>query len=60
MGICLIVSCSISGDSLMAISRRILPFLGVLIIDLFIICFLFTADHVDGAYGGQIGMGEHQ
>jgi C4-dicarboxylate transporter DctM subunit len=39
MGICLIVSCSISGDSLMAVSRRVLPFLAVLIIDLFIICF---------------------
>ena len=39
MGICLIVSCSISGDSLSAISRRILPFLGILIIDLLIITF---------------------
>ena len=39
MGICLIVSCSISGDSLAAISRRIVPFLGVLLIDLLIISF---------------------
>lgn len=39
MGICLIVSCSISGDSLAAISKRIMPFLGVLIIDLLIITF---------------------
>ena len=39
MGICLIVSCSISGDSLSAISKRILPFLGILIIDLLIITF---------------------
>ena len=39
MGICLIVSCSISGDSLAAISRRILPFLGILIVDLLIITF---------------------
>ena len=39
MGICLIVSCSISGDSLAAISRRILPFLGILLIDLLIITF---------------------
>ncbi len=39
MGICLIVSCSISGDSLAAISRRILPFLAVLLIDLLIISF---------------------
>ena len=39
MGICLIVSCSISGDSLVAISRRILPFLAVLLIDLLIITF---------------------
>ena len=39
MGICLIVSCSISGDSLSAISKRILPFLGILVIDLLIITF---------------------
>lgn len=39
MGICLIVSCSISGDSIGAVSRRILPFLGILIIDLMIITF---------------------
>jgi C4-dicarboxylate transporter DctM subunit len=39
MGICLIVSCSISGDSLAAISRKILPFLAILLIDLLIITF---------------------
>ena len=39
MGICLIVSCSISGDSIAAISKRILPFLAVLIVDLLIITF---------------------
>lgn len=39
MGICLIVSCSISGDSLGAVSRRVVPFLGILIIDLLIITF---------------------
>ena len=39
MGICLIVSCSISNDSIAAISRRILPFLSILIIDLLIITF---------------------
>ena len=39
MGICLIVSCSISGDSLAAISRRVLPFMGILIVDLMIITF---------------------
>ncbi len=39
MGICLIVSCSISGDSLGAISRRILPFLAILLVDLLIITF---------------------
>ncbi len=39
MGICLIVSGSISGDSLGAVSRRVLPFLGVLLIDLLIITF---------------------
>ncbi len=40
MGICLIVSCSISGDNLAAISKRILPFLAILIIDLLIITFV--------------------
>lgn len=39
MGICLIVSCSISKDSIAAISRRIIPFLGILIVDLLIITF---------------------
>jgi len=40
MGICLIVSCSISGDSLAAISKRVLPFLAILVIDLLIITFV--------------------
>ena len=39
MGICLIVSCSISNDTIAAISRRIIPFLGILIVDLMIITF---------------------
>jgi len=39
MGICLIVSGSISGDNLAAISRRIVPFLALLLIDLLIITF---------------------
>jgi len=39
MGICLIVSGSISGDNLVAISRRIMPFLALLLIDLLIITF---------------------
>ncbi|WP_457572720.1 TRAP transporter large permease [Desulfolithobacter sp.] len=39
MGICLIVSCAISGDRLGAVSRRILPFLAVLILDLLLITF---------------------
>jgi tripartite ATP-independent transporter DctM subunit len=39
MGICLIVSCSISGDSLAAISRRVLPFLAILLVDLLVITF---------------------
>ncbi|MCP4351764.1 MAG: TRAP transporter large permease [Desulfobacterales bacterium] len=39
MGICLIVSCSISGDSIAAISKRVLPFLAVLIIDILVITF---------------------
>ena len=39
MGICLIVSSSISGDSLAAVSRRILPFLVILLTDLLLITF---------------------
>jgi C4-dicarboxylate transporter DctM subunit len=39
MGICLIVSASISGDTLIAVSRQVLPFLGILLIDLLIITF---------------------
>ncbi|THB74559.1 MAG: TRAP transporter large permease [Desulfobulbaceae bacterium] len=39
MGICLIVSGAISGDSISAISRRILPFLMILIVDLLLITF---------------------
>jgi tripartite ATP-independent transporter DctM subunit len=39
MGICLIVSCSISGDRIGAVSRRILPFLAVLLLDLLLITF---------------------
>jgi C4-dicarboxylate transporter DctM subunit len=39
MGICLIVSCSISHDTIAAVSKRILPFLGILIVDLLIITF---------------------
>ncbi len=39
LGICLIVSCSISDDSLASISRRILPFLGILLVNLLIITF---------------------
>ena len=39
MGICLIVSSSISGDSIGAVSRRVIPFLVVLFIDLMIITF---------------------
>lgn len=39
MGICLIVSASISQDSLGAISRRIFPFLAILLLDLLIITF---------------------
>ncbi|RUM38731.1 MAG: C4-dicarboxylate ABC transporter permease [Desulfobulbus sp.] len=39
MGICLIVSCSLSGDRLGAVSRRVLPFLMILLVDLLIISF---------------------
>lgn len=51
MGICLIVSASISGDRISAISKAIIPFLGILLIDLLIITFyapltMFMADLV--------------
>lgn len=39
MGICLIVSASISGDRIGAVSRRVIPFLIVLLIDLALISF---------------------
>jgi C4-dicarboxylate transporter DctM subunit len=39
MGICLIVSCSISGDSIAETSKRIVPFLAILLVDLLIITF---------------------
>ncbi|MFH1981425.1 MAG: TRAP transporter large permease [Pseudomonadota bacterium] len=39
MGICLIVSGAISGDSIGAVTRRVLPFLAVLVIDLMVISF---------------------
>ncbi|PID73178.1 MAG: C4-dicarboxylate ABC transporter permease [Desulfobacterales bacterium] len=39
MGICLIVAGSISGDGITAVSRRVLPFLGILILDLLLISF---------------------
>jgi C4-dicarboxylate transporter DctM subunit len=39
MGICLIVSCSISGDNLGNVSKRVLPFLAILIVDLLLITF---------------------
>lgn len=39
LGICLIVSGVISGDSITAISRRILPFLMILLVDLLLITF---------------------
>jgi C4-dicarboxylate transporter DctM subunit len=39
MGICLIVSGAISGDSLGAVSRRVLPFLAILLLDLLLISF---------------------
>jgi C4-dicarboxylate transporter DctM subunit len=39
MGICLIVSCSISNDTIAAVSKKILPFLAILLIDLLLITF---------------------
>ena len=39
MGICLIVSGSISGDRITSVSRKVLPFLAVLLIDLLIVTF---------------------
>lgn len=51
MGICLIVSGSISEDSIAAVSRRVLPFLIVLLVDLLVItyfspCTMWLADMV--------------
>lgn len=40
MGICLIVSSTISEDSIAAVSRRVLPFLIILLIDLMIITYV--------------------
>jgi C4-dicarboxylate transporter DctM subunit len=39
MGICLIVSGSIAGGGLMGASRRILPFLAILLVDLLVVTF---------------------
>jgi C4-dicarboxylate transporter DctM subunit len=39
MGICLIVSGAISGDGIGALSRRVLPFVLVLLLDLLLITF---------------------
>ena len=39
MGICLIVSGAISGDRIVDVSRRVLPFLAVLLVDLLLITF---------------------
>jgi C4-dicarboxylate transporter DctM subunit len=39
MGICLIVASAISGDGLGQVSRRVIPFLAILIVDLMIITF---------------------
>jgi C4-dicarboxylate transporter DctM subunit len=39
MGICLIVSGAISGDRITAVSRRVLPYLAVLVVDLLLITF---------------------
>lgn len=53
MGICLIVSGSISGDGLGAVSRRALPFLAVLILDLILISFTpVLTDWAAGLAGG--------
>ncbi len=40
MGICLIVSGSISRDSMGAVSKRVLPFLAILLLDLLLITFV--------------------
>ena len=39
LGICLIVSCTLSNERLAAISRAVLPFLAVLIVDLLLVTF---------------------
>ena len=53
MGICLIVSSAISGAHITAISRRILPFLLILLVDLLLITFyppltMWLASYVSG------------
>lgn len=53
MGICLIVSCSISNDTIGAVSKRVLPFLAILMVDLLLITFyppltMWLADLVAG------------
>ncbi len=51
MGICLIVSCSIAKISMERVSRAVLPFVLVMIIDLMIVSFVpFVTTYIPGAF----------
>ncbi len=40
MGICLIVACSIAGTTMERVSRAVLPFVAIMILDLFVVTFV--------------------
>jgi len=51
MGICLIVSCSIAGISLEKVSRAVMPFVLVMIVDLMIVSFVpFITTYIPGLF----------
>ncbi|NCO60508.1 MAG: C4-dicarboxylate ABC transporter permease [Deltaproteobacteria bacterium CG_4_8_14_3_um_filter_51_11] len=51
MGICLIVSCSIAGISLEKVSRAVMPFVIVMIVDLMIVSFVpFITTYIPGLF----------
>ncbi len=51
MGICLIVSCSIAGISLEKVSRAVMPFVLIMIVDLLIVSFVpFITTYIPGLF----------
>lgn len=51
MGICLIVSCSIAGISLEKVSRALMPFVLVMIVNLMIVSFVpFITTYIPGLF----------